>query len=182
MINKPQKFMETAIEIFCRQSKIANKPSDPFTMGFDPSGFYTRGHCAEFAYVLADFASQKGLNPQITIMFSNIISDKSNELIEKRLSHCIVELDGESYDICGNDARMSWFIKAGYIDQDATGMRREWEFACISMEDKKEAFSQLKEHCNKHDVPFSLEQIEKDKGIFNSLSNRSKNREEHLHI
>ncbi len=180
MIPNPHKFMEAAVEMFRKQSKIANQPSDPFKMGFDPTGFYSRGHCAEFAYVLADFAANKGIEPQITIMFRNRISEETNEIIDKRLSHCIVELDDKSYDICGDDARMSWFIKAGYACENDKGERSEWEFVSIPIGDRVEAYNQLESHCKRHDVAFSREQIEKDQAIFKSALIKDNNRESNL--
>ncbi|MCI4896029.1 hypothetical protein JL827_25910 [Vibrio parahaemolyticus] len=177
MIPNPHKFMVTAIDMFYRQSKIANKPSDPYTLGFDPSRFYTNGHCAEFAYVLADFAAKKGLDPSMTIMFRNRINAKSGEAIEKILSHCIVEMDGQAYDICGDDARMTWFIKSGYMNQDNNEERSEWEFVSIPIADREDAFKQLQEHCTRHNVPFSRDQVEKDQAIFNSLTDKSKTKD-----
>ena len=144
MIPNPHKFMVTAIDMFYRQSKIANKPSDPYTLGFDPSRFYTNGHCAEFAYVLADFAAKKGLEPSMTIMFRNRINAKSGEAIEKILSHCIVEMDGQAYDICGDDARMTWFVKSGYMNQDNNEERSEWEFVSIPLQIEKMLLSSYK--------------------------------------
>ena len=180
MIPNPHKFMETAIDMFQKQSKIVNQPDDPFTMGFYPSGFYTNGHCAEFAYVLADFAANKGLEPEITIMFRNLVSDETGEVIDKRLSHCIVEVDGNSYDICGDDARMTWFLKAGYVSQHETGVSNRWEFESIPISDRESAYKQLQAHCERHNVAFSSEQIEKDKGIFSSLLDKSRSKESSL--
>ncbi|MFS1429338.1 hypothetical protein LMH73_019885, partial [Vibrio splendidus] len=67
--------------------------------------------------------------------------------------------------------------KAGYVCEHDTGESSTWEFESIPINDREQAYRQLEEHCQRHDVAFSREQIEKDKGIFASLLDKSHSKE-----
>lgn len=170
-ISNPHLFFETAISAFKKKSIATNSPREANALRFDPCRFYSQGHCAEFAYSLADFAHSKGITSVITIMFNQEKCPETNTLLDRTLSHCVVEIDGNSYDIKGSDARMSWFNVIGYINQDNDNIR-EWDFESFEFDGSPSIFEQIKKHCDIHDVPFDPEQIEKDHLIFTSISSR----------
>jgi hypothetical protein len=165
----PKKFIAAAIEVFKRKVIELNKPADFHTANFDPLKFYSNGHCAEFAFSLAKLAADNDIDANITIMYSDSKSPDTNKLIERTFSHCVVEFDGESFDINGNDARCSWFLKHDYMYQDEVNVKREWQFVTIPFEDHVSAYEELRKNCNDQEVPLSLKQIFKDIEIFQSV-------------
>lgn len=102
-------------------------------------------------------------------MYSDSKSPDTSELIERTFSHCVVEFDGESFDISGDDARCSWFLKHDYMYRDEVGVNREWEFVKIPFTDYESAYQELNKHCYYEEIPLSLKQLTKDIEIFQSI-------------
>ena len=174
-IPNPHKFILKTIELFIDKSIKSNKPSNPMEMNrFRPSEFYTKGHCAEYAYNLAKYAKSKGIETNVTIMLSDHHEKDTGDFVSKTLSHVIVELDDKSYDVTAweGDARRDWFIKTQYIDSFNPSVERSWHFVSLSTDDMDNVYNVLKEHCSNHDVPFSDEQLDKDYLIFDSLTKK----------
>lgn len=177
VIPNKHKFLLKTIEDFFDKSIKANKPKEDNKPNFRPTEFYSHGHCAEYAYNLAKYAKSKGVESEVTIMFSDII-DRTGKRLSTRLSHVIVELEGNSYDVCSwdGDARRTWFLKTNCIDSDESNKERKWRFLSVSTEDMNNVYKTLKSHCDKHGVPFCDIQLDKDYQIFDSLKKKTKER------
>jgi hypothetical protein len=166
-IQKINDFILISISDFREKSKIINKHDDFFKPKFDPDRFYSSGHCAEFAFNLAKFAADCGLKPKIIIMYRNEIDIDSKISIDKTFSHCVVDINGESFDVSGNDAMRRWFNRMdfnAYSENKKT--ENEWEFVKIPFNNGKKAMLTLMEHCEQHLVDLGEVQIEKDAAIF----------------
>lgn len=161
-------FLEKTAEIF-RKKKVDSIPYDPMSMRFRPEEHYSTGHCAEFAYCLAKFAKDNGLNPTLKIMFDNQFEKETGKHIRKTLAHCMVEIDHNdekvTFDINGDGALDMWRIKVDYINHCS---RTDYKIEYEDIEFDK-AYDRLTKVCEEHNVPFEKDDIDKDLEIFDSI-------------
>ena len=169
-IHNKRLFLEKSAELF-RKKKIDSFPYDPFKPRFRPEEYYTSGHCAEFAYSFAKFAKDNGIEPTVTVIYSNQYDGKTDEHIGKVLSHCVVEIEHEgktiSFDINGDEATQTWLIKVDYI-YHCSPMNYKLEFERMGFED---SYERLQEICSEQNVPFDKDEIALDIDVFDSIRN-----------
>lgn len=160
---KENEVIESALKQFRARVIADDKKNNPSKLCIDPYRYYSSGHCAEFAYSLAKYAAVSlGISSKIVIMYALEKDNETNTIKNKTLSHCIVEIGKENYDISGNEARASWFTKHNYIYDNNYASHFEWEFESIPFTDQDAVYMELQKHCAGHRVPLSKSQIEKD--------------------
>lgn len=171
-IPNARKFLEMSAEMF-RKMKIDSFPYDPMKARFRPEEHYTSGHCAEFAYVFAKFAKENGIDASINVIFSNQYDSETEEHLGKVLSHCVVEIEHEgetvSFDINGDEAKETWFIRVDYIYY-RSAMNYKLEFENIPFSD--DAKKRMADICKEQTVPFNVDDMEIDSGILKSITDK----------
>lgn len=69
---------------------------------------YENGECVTFAYALAMAVQHIGVMPRIGVIMRDEMLIPGNVNIGTALSHCVVIIDSETYDIQGHDAYARW--------------------------------------------------------------------------
>lgn len=163
-----KKYIQKAIELFKNESVPYFNNEE---LKFDPERFYSSGHCAEFSFSLSKFAFEKDLKPTIIIMYSDELDEEDGNVISTTFSHCIVEIDDETFDISGSDARSTWFLKHDYMYQYSNSIRK-WNFIRIPFDDEYDVFNKIKHHCQEHNVEFGNFMISENDFIFYSIGGK----------
>lgn len=175
-IHNSRLFLEKSAEIF-RKKKADSVPIEPGYAKFRPEDHYSSGHCAEFAYCFAQFAKNNGIEPTVSVIYSNQYDKKTNEYLGKVLSHCVVEIDYEgekiTFDINGDQAQEMWLVKVDYI-YDCSDMNYKLEFEKIDFEGVKERLAEI---CLEQEVSFKDENIDTDIDILTSINKKEKSSE-----
>lgn len=141
---------------------------------FNPNEFFTAGHCAEFAFALARFSQDKGFSPKVIVLFRDEIESDTGKFLSRTFSHCVTNVDCESFDIKGSAAIEAWKDSFIELEEDYDNgeleMENDWVETDISFSDQSKAYDELKVHCDKAGVPLDPYQIEEVFSLLNSLT------------
>lgn len=177
IITNPEKFIKAIIsEFYTRSIEVKGEE-------FDPEDYYTSGHCAEFSYSLAKFASKQGIDCGVSIIYRIEKDIDTEEESSRTFSHCVFEIPHVgNYDINGENADEKWIESFDDLDDNKWNLENDWEYTDIpfNKDNEQETYEALKKHCEIFNVPLIVSSIEQDVEILSSIINQKELENEYV--